>query len=144
MNPQKPDVRMNKDLRRSLVMAAGVTGVRVLGSTAANADGTPAPALTPPDVTGTVDDTLAAGPGPPLPSRTVTRTADRFAGELTAPVAPFAYEATGGVGSTAYGVAGTAGSAARSAAGHALTGAAAAADTVVPARGPDAAGIRRG
>ncbi|MEV6617856.1 hypothetical protein AB0N31_29160 [Streptomyces sp. NPDC051051] len=117
---------MNENTRRFFGTAAGGTGVWARGSTAASADGTP-----------------ASAPATPF-ARTVTRTADRLAGHPTAPVIPFVYEVTGGVGSTAYGVAGTAGSAARAAAGHAHTGAAAAADTVAPARGPDATEARRG
>ncbi|MCF4139978.1 hypothetical protein L1856_28905 [Streptomyces sp. Tue 6430] len=137
---------MNKNIRRSRVMAAGVTGAWALGSTAASADEPPAPARTPPDVSAPAASPFA---------RIVTRTAHRFTGRLTAPGALLAYGVTGGAGSTAYGPAGTAGSGARAAAGnaltgagaaagHALTGARAAVDTVVPTQVRDAAVARRG
>lgn len=118
-------MRTNKDTRRSPGTADPGTGVWALGATAASADGTSAPA-----------------PAAPF-TRTVTRTADRLAGDPAAPVTPFGYEMTGGVGSAAYGVAGTAGSAARAAAGHARTGAAAVADTVPPRGARTPPGARR-
>ncbi|MBD0839212.1 hypothetical protein [Streptomyces sp. TRM68416] len=49
---------MNQDIRRSLVITAGVTGARVLGSTAASADELPSSTLSVPDAADPVGDAV--------------------------------------------------------------------------------------